>query len=122
MCYSTVSFVVHRLFTFQHKAICEFPSKEFYNSRLQTDERVHMERARQAEELQGFWPGGSHKPFVFCNVIGEEGEIHSGWKETTKVGHESKYNKEEARQMVCISWCQQRGKCSGLQTSNINYI
>ena len=89
-------------FILQHKAICEFPSKEFYKDQLQTDDRVRIERERQAGELESIWPGGSRKPFGFCDVIGKESEVPSGWKETTKVGHESKYNKEEARQRVSL--------------------
>ena len=81
-------------------ALCKFPSEEFYDGELETDQQVHMERVEQAKKLERFWPGGSRKPFVFCNVIGEEGEVHSGWKETTKVGLDSKYNRDEARKIV----------------------
>ena len=85
---------------FQHLALCRFPSEEFYNGQLQTDERICVERERQAGELGRFWPGGKLKPLMFCNVIGEEKEVHSGWKEKAKVGQESKFNEKEARQIV----------------------
>ena len=84
---------------FQHLALCKFPSEEFYNGLLKTDERISVERERQAGELGRFWPRGN-KPLMFCNVIGEEKEVHSGWKEKAKVGQESKFNEEEARQIV----------------------
>ena len=39
---------------------------------------------------------------MFCNVIGEEKAVHSGWKEKAKVGQESKYNEDEAKQIVSV--------------------
>jgi len=80
----------------QHKALCEFPSREFYDGKLKTDSSVPTREAR----LRDFWPKGGNKPFVFCDVIGREAETHTGQKGTARVGLESKYNKEEARKIV----------------------
>lgn len=37
---------------------------------------------------------------VFCNVIGEEDEVHTGKKGKARVGLESKFNVKEARKIV----------------------
>jgi len=80
----------------QHKALCEFPSLEFYDGKLKTDYSVPTWNAR----LHDFWPKGGKKPFVFCDVTGREAETHTGQKGTARVGLESKYNKEEAKKIV----------------------
>ena len=50
--------------------------------------------------LVSFWPQGEGKPFVFVNVVGKEGKEHTGHRGKTKVGLESKFNKDEARKIV----------------------
>ncbi len=91
------------LFTFpQHKEICRFPSDEFYDGKLQTDISVGARTNKEAH-LNGFWPGGKWKPFVFCDVVGTEGESHTGQKSTARVGVESKYNEREAVKIVSSS-------------------
>ena len=80
----------------QHKALCEFPSLEFYDGKLKTDYSVPTWNAR----LHDFWPKGGKRPFVFCDVIGREAETHTGQKGTARVGLESKYNTEEAKKIV----------------------
>ena len=86
----------------QHPALCEFPSREFYDRKLTTDDNVRFRKDREAH-LQRFWPQGKERPFVFCNVVGREAETHTGQKGTARVGLESKYNKEEAMKIVRTS-------------------
>jgi len=83
----------------QHKALCEFPSWEFYEGKLMTDNEIRHRKNGEAH-LFGFWPQGRKRPFVFCDVIGREAETHTGQKGTARVGLESKYNKEEAKKIV----------------------
>ena len=86
----------------QHPALCEFPSREFYDRKLTTDDNVKSRTEKEAH-LQRFWPQGKERPFVFCNVVGREAETHTGQKGTARVGLESKYNKEEAMKIVRTS-------------------
>ena len=37
---------------------------------------------------------------VFCDIVGKEEEVHTGMKDTAKVGLGSKYNPAEARKIV----------------------
>ena len=82
----------------QHKKICEFPSNEFYDGELETDESVSYRR--DPEVRLRFWPCGPSKPFVFVHVEGKESESHTGRKGKARVGLESKYNEQEARKIV----------------------
>ncbi len=50
--------------------------------------------------LNNFWPRGEGKPFVFVDLVGEEGREHTGHRGKTKVGLESKFNKDEAKKIV----------------------
>ena len=52
--------------------------------------------------LRRFWPQGEDKPFVFVNVVGTEGGEHTGQRGKTKVGLESKFNRDEARKIVSL--------------------
>lgn len=79
----------------QHEAICEFPSKEFYEGRLQTD--VSVMRRGDVLKLNTFWPQGERCPMVFCQVAGEEDGGHIG---RSKVDSQSKFNKTEAEKIV----------------------
>ena len=83
----------------QHRALCEFPSDEFYNGKLETDRSVALSREKQVAALSSFWPQ-EQKPFVFCNIVGEEAETHTRQMERTRVGIESKYNEMEAKKIV----------------------
>ena len=80
------------LLTIQHKAICEFPSKEFYNGRLNTDPSV----SQQFCSVKRYWPSGPNCPIAFCDVEGkeEDGSSHH------KVHQESKNNRMEAEKIV----------------------
>ena len=89
-------------FFMQHPSICEFPSVEFYEGKLKTDEQVAKKRRDKAASLCRFWPQWE-KPFVFCDIIGTEKEEHTGQKGKARVGLESKYNEKEARQIVSAS-------------------
>ena len=57
---------------FQHSAICEFPSRHFYEGRLKTAESV---KERDPGPVK-FWPSvhfsGRFLPIVFCHVEGQE--------------------------------------------------
>ena len=83
--------------TQQHEAICAFPSKEFYNDELKTDQSVVKRRDRSLEK---FWPRGNQLPIMFVDVVGTEGQDMGSNKSETKVGVESKYNMEEVQLMV----------------------
>ena len=50
--------------------------------------------------LNTFWPQGEGKPFVFVDLVGEEGREHTGHRGRIKVGLESKFNKDEAKKIV----------------------
>ena len=85
-------------FTLQHRAICEFPSKVFYDRQLKTDESV--DRRRSGLDLAGFWPRGEQLPIVFCQVEGEENTGHIGSRGNSKVDSQSKFNQREATKIV----------------------
>jgi len=64
-----------------------------------TDNSVKYRKDREAR-IHRFWPQGRNRPFAFCDVIGREAETHTGQKEMTRVGLESKYNVKEAQKIV----------------------
>ena len=57
-------------------------------------------RSIREANLVNFWPQGKDKPFVFVDLVGEEGREHTGHRGKTKVGLESKFNKDEAKKIV----------------------
>ena len=60
---------------------------------------VNQQRRRDVARLADFWPQWGI-PFVFCDIIGEENEVHTGRKDKARVGLESKFNVKEARKIV----------------------
>lgn len=54
---------------------------------------------KKAKSLKTFWPDPT-KPFVFCDVIGNEKVTDTEFINKTRVGQESKYNPEEADKIV----------------------
>ena len=86
----------------QHPEICKFPSKEFYEKKLKSDHSLSFRKDPEAH--LNFWPKGKNKPFVFCDIIGKEGESHTGQKGKIRVGLESKFNREEAVKIVCVGY------------------
>ena len=54
--------------------------------------------------LRNFWPQGERMPLVFVDLVGREGGEHTGQRGKTKVGLESKFNKDEARKIVSITY------------------
>ena len=48
--------------------ICEFPSDEFYDGRLEADPSVLQHFCA----LEGFWPGSPQCPIAFCDIVGKE--------------------------------------------------
>ena len=82
----------------QHPAICDFPSKQFYDNQLKTDSSVT--RRRVAWNLANFWPRGKEWPIVFCQVEGVEETGHIGSRGNSKVDSQSKFNVTEAKKIV----------------------
>ena len=80
----------------QHSDLCYFPLKEFYEEKLTTDPSVAEQRRRIVAQLRGFWPR-PEKPFVFCDIVGEESEVHTHQQGSTVW---SKYNTKEATKIV----------------------
>ena len=91
----------------QLQCLCEFPSGEFYEGKLQTSPKVAIMYSGKLERLQHFWPKGPRKPFVFVNVVGSEDEHHAGQDGAAPVGVESKRNNKEAKKIVSMlhSFC-----------------
>ena len=91
------------LLILKHEAICEFPSKHFYNGRLETDDSV-KKRTNHETKLDGFWPGPerSECPILFCHIVGKENDHKTGGKTTEgkKIGIDSKFNEIEAMKVV----------------------
>ncbi len=80
--------------------LCTFPSEEFYNGELQTDPSVAVKHSQVLGRLANFWPSGKNIPMMLCNVVGTEGENHTGHRGSAKVGLESKRNSVEAKTIV----------------------
>jgi superfamily I DNA and/or RNA helicase len=88
----------------QLPCLCKFASNEFYDGRLRTSPTVERRYSAKLERLQGFWPRGPRKPFVFCNVVGSEDENNGARQDgTAPVGVESKRNNKEAKKIVSLS-------------------
>ena len=82
------------IFAIQHKSICAFPSKEFYDGKLKTDDSV-LNRP-DYKLLESFWPKGNGYPIMFVDVEGQESQVKS-----TKIGVDSTYyNVKEAKLLV----------------------
>ena len=77
----------------QHRRICEFPSKMFYENELQTDHNI----TAGFIQIKKFWPQGRENPLVFCNIDGREGGAVSGNKKSSLL---SKSNADEAKKVV----------------------
>ena len=90
--------MIHGSLILQHTEICKFPSNEFYENHLITDESIS--RRRSGLNLTHFWPRGEEWPIVFCQVVGEEESGHTGSKGSAKVDSQSKYNPTEAEKIV----------------------
>lgn len=86
----------------QLQCLCEFPSKEFYDGKLQTSPSVARRYSVKLERLNNFWPRGPSKPFVFVNVVGNEDEYHTSQDGAASVGTESKRNNKEAKKIVSL--------------------
>lgn len=84
----------------QHKEICEFPSKHFYDDQLITADSV-ANRTNPETRLEGFWPCGHRIPIMFVDFVGEEDVIPRRNDEEIRVG--SKSNTKEAEKVVrCV--------------------
>ena len=90
----------------QLPCLCKFASNEFYDGKLRTSPTVEKRYSAKLDRLRDFWPKGSRKPFVFCNVVGSEDENHgAGQDRTAPVGVESKRNNKEAKKIVSLKLC-----------------
>ena len=89
------------IFLLQHEEICGFPSKQFYDNSLKTDESV--KKRPKKEVMNSFWPRGNRFPIMFVNVVGSVELGNAGRSATkTKVGKDSKHNIKEA--MLAVSY------------------
>ena len=81
--------IVLQSYLFQHEEICKFPSKHFYDGRLET--HLSVKRRICPETKLKFWPRGPQMPIMFCNIVGKEVQVGS-----------SKSNPEEAEKAVSL--------------------
>ena len=66
-----------------------------------------MKNRLPVKVLSNFWPAGKYWPLVFCDVDGNEKEMHgvSEGQENIKPDQHSKCNPEEAEIAVCCYHC-----------------
>ena len=76
----------------QHKELCQFPSDEFYEGKLETPEEVLRRKPDQVT-----WPNGEGYPFVFHHV---EGVDESLIVSTDQGNENSKKNQKEIERAV----------------------
>ena len=74
--------------------ICDFPSRNFYEGRLQTHESVTERESRRS--FRFCHPPDSPNTAVFCHVVGVEKANFS----LDRGGESSYYNEEEAEAVV----------------------
>ena len=79
---------------FQHEAICEFPSRAFYDGRLVTPPSV---KNRPPLVPQNIWPGDGLHPMAFCHCTGVEETLSVRTAEGNEM---SKANLQEVEQVV----------------------
>lgn len=91
----------------QLKAICQFPSEEFYGGKLKTDQSVregYWTFLQKNPLLKShFWEAGLDSPIMFCDVEGKEPKEK---KTDRNVALQSKSNKLEANCMVSAELCE----------------
>ena len=80
-------------FFLQHPAICEFPSNQFYQGKLETMRSISW----RGDPLP-IWPRMSH-PIVMCHVEGTERVLSVS---TDEGNEQSKMNDKERDEAVCI--------------------
>jgi len=85
----------------QHAAICDFPSKGFYDGRLRCAKNCHQYQLEDSELPANVWPGGLGNPVVFCNVVGTE---TTQSVMTDDASEHSKSNVVEAEHAVSKLW------------------
>ena len=78
---------------FQHQAIQEFPSEQFYENKLETQ----LSFQREPSDLQ-VWPGGVSCPIAFCHIEGKE--VMTLPVTTAEGSEQSKSNMEEVQVIV----------------------
>ncbi|XP_071943704.1 3'-5' exoribonuclease HELZ2-like [Antedon mediterranea] len=81
-----------------HPKICEFPSKAFYDNKLETDDHVINRKTENWE--QEFWPAGSSCPIIFCHVNGKE---ETQTVKSLEASEQSKSNPHEVDHVVRIA-------------------
>jgi len=96
--WSTEQLLLFLLFL-QHPRICEFPSKEFYNGKLQTA----LDYEGRGIRLLPIWPRRSEGiPMVFCHTEGAEKSLPVS---TDDGNEQSKSNDAERDEAVSIQVC-----------------
>ena len=83
----------------QHRQVCLFPSKHFYDGSLVSAPVTRTEYLKfcsQFPNIENFWPVGKEWPTVFYNVQGKESHPSS----TEKVRLQSLCNHSEAKKIV----------------------
>jgi len=93
-----LTFINHLSFSPQHDGICEFPSRQFYDGKLQT---ANVVKSRGPSPVS-FWPAlvrrNRNLPIVFCHVEGQEESVAIT---TSESNEDSKRNMKEVRKVVC---------------------
>lgn len=82
----------------KHEEICKFPSKEFYDNQLVTDESVNQ---RTPQLPSNIWPGKDRVPQVFCHIEGLE---DTQTVKTSEGNENSRSNCIEAKEIVSMNW------------------
>ncbi|PIK40191.1 putative helicase with zinc finger domain 2 isoform X1 [Apostichopus japonicus] len=80
-----------------HEEICKFPSKEFYDNQLVTDESVTTHARPIAKYI---WPGKDRVPQVFCHIEGLE---DTQTVKTSEGNENSRSNRIEAKEIVRVA-------------------
>jgi len=85
----------------QHKAICDFPSKQFYDGQLRCANNCHRYQLENSDLPANVWPGGLQNPIVFCDVI--DGSETTQPVMTDDASEGSKSNVTEAKYAVSMN-------------------
>ena len=92
---------IFQILLFQHPEICEFPSKEFYDGRLQTA----VDYEGRGKRLLPIWPRRSEKiPMVFCHIEGAEKSLSVSTADGNEQSKSNDAERDEAVSSVIISF------------------
>lgn len=85
----------------QHRQVCLFPSKHFYDGSLVSapvTSTEYLKYCSRYQKMEKFWPVSKDKPIVFYSVQGKESSLSSD----EKVRLQSICNQQEARKIVSL--------------------